>query len=136
MSYEKGTYEFKYLDLCAGIGGFHQAMDALGGTCIGASEINAMCIEVYEHNFKNTPMLGDLNELNDSSDIGSFQVICAGFPCQPFSGSHLSNLTFFFFLFIFIYLGVFSLARFSPGPPRGRGSKTKREENSSSRYWI
>lgn len=60
-------------------------MDALGGTCIGASEINAMCIEVYEHNFKNTPMLGDLNELNDSSDIGSFQVICAGFPCQPFS---------------------------------------------------
>lgn len=76
---------FKFLDLCAGVGGFHQAMKALGGKCIGASEINPLCIETYLHNFPGTPMLGDLNEMDNSTEVEDFQVICAGFPCQPFS---------------------------------------------------
>lgn len=75
---------FKFLDLCAGVGGFHQAMKRLGGVCIGASEIDEACIETYKKNFPETPMLGDLNKII-ASKIGDFQVLCAGFPCQPFS---------------------------------------------------
>ncbi|RKI97168.1 DNA (cytosine-5-)-methyltransferase [bacterium D16-34] len=79
------TYDFNFIDLCAGIGGFHQAMSKLGGRCVGASEIDAMCMETYQKNFNDVPMLGDLTEINDVEDIEDFQVICAGFPCQPFS---------------------------------------------------
>ena len=85
MEEAEEKYNFKFIDLCAGIGGFHQAMTKLGGKCVGASEIDSTCIETYQNNFKNTPMLGDLNTLENVSDIESFQVICAGFPCQPFS---------------------------------------------------
>lgn len=79
------TGKFRYLDLCAGIGGFHQAMSRLGGICVGASEIDAACIETYQKNFPDTPMLGDLNKIVDTARIEDFQVLCAGFPCQPFS---------------------------------------------------
>lgn len=85
MASRKKKTTFNYLDLCAGIGGFHQAMSKLGGNCVGASEIDAICIETYKENYKNVPMLGDLNEISDVSDINDIQVICAGFPCQPFS---------------------------------------------------
>ena len=71
---------FKFLDLCAGIGGFHQAMRRLGGICVGASEIDAACIVTYKKNFPETPMLGDLNKIADGTEIGDFQVLCAGFP--------------------------------------------------------
>ena len=76
---------FKYVDLCAGIGGFHQAMHALGGECVGASEINEACIETYQKNFPETPMLGDITKIDDYSAIPNFDIACAGFPCQPFS---------------------------------------------------
>ena len=59
-------------------------MKRLGGVCIGASEIDEACIETYKKNFPETPMLGDLNKII-ASKIGDFQVLCAGFPCQPFS---------------------------------------------------
>lgn len=81
----ENKYEFNFVDLCAGIGGFHQAMARLGGRCVGASEIDQMCLDTYKKNFEDVPMLGDLNEFDDSSSAESFQVICAGFPCQPFS---------------------------------------------------
>ncbi len=78
------TTTFRYLDLCAGIGGFHQAMDLLGGECVGASEIDEACIETYKANFANIPMFGDINSI-DPKRINNFEVLCAGFPCQPFS---------------------------------------------------
>lgn len=81
----KALSEFKFLDLCAGIGGFHQAMAKLGGECIGASEIDGACVATYEKNFKGTRMIGDLTQISNPSDISEFQVLCAGFPCQPFS---------------------------------------------------
>lgn len=74
----------KYLDLCSGIGGFHQAMDRLGCICVGASEIDQVCIDTYRANFPDTPMLGDVRDF-DPKDLPDFQFVCAGFPCQPFS---------------------------------------------------
>ncbi len=77
-------YTFRFLDLCAGIGGFHQAMTSLGGECIGASEIDASCIDTYVQNFPSTKMFGNINSI-DPEELPDFEVLCAGFPCQPFS---------------------------------------------------
>jgi len=79
-------YNFKFIDLFAGIGGFHQAMRYLGGTCIMAAEINQACVETYTSNFKTQEkeIRGDVNDIEPKS-IEKFDVLCAGFPCQPFS---------------------------------------------------
>lgn len=76
---------FRYVDLCAGIGGFHQAMKSLGGKCVGAAEVNDSCVDAYNANFPDTPMLGDITAIDRPSDIPTFDLVCAGFPCQPFS---------------------------------------------------
>lgn len=77
---------FTFIDLFAGIGGFHQAMTSLGGVCVMASEINQACVDTYENNFeiRNGKVQGDINKI-EPSDIPPFDVLCAGFPCQPFS---------------------------------------------------
>jgi DNA (cytosine-5)-methyltransferase 1 len=73
----------KYIDLCCGIGGFHQALSNMGMTCVLASDIDRDCREVYERNYNIKPH-GDLKEIKIES-IPEFDVLCAGFPCQPFS---------------------------------------------------
>ena len=75
--------EFTYIDLFAGIGGFHQAADALGGKCIFASEIDAEAKKAYEANYSLTPQ-GDITKIM-ADDIPDHDVLLAGFPCQPFS---------------------------------------------------
>ncbi len=75
---------FKFIDLFAGIGGFHQAMRFLGGECVLASEIDKNCIATYTANFKTTRIEGDVRNI-DPKSIPKFDVLCAGFPCQPFS---------------------------------------------------
>jgi len=77
---------FTFVDLFAGIGGFHQAMRSLGGRCIMASEINQACVETYKMNFatQEGDVRGDLTKV-DPSSIAPFDVLCAGFPCQSFS---------------------------------------------------
>ena len=75
--------KFKFVDLFAGIGGFHQAMEELGGECVCASEIDPNCQETYKLNFPNTNIVGDINEHIDK--LPEFDVLCGGFPCQPFS---------------------------------------------------
>ena len=79
-------YRFKFIDLFAGIGGFHQAMRYLGGECVMAAEINKECVETYKLNFKTDEknIRGDVNKIEPDS-IAPFDVLCAGFPCQPFS---------------------------------------------------
>ncbi|MEL7654367.1 MAG: DNA (cytosine-5-)-methyltransferase [Bacillota bacterium] len=79
-------HHFKFIDLFAGIGGFHQAMRYLGGECIMAAEIDKACVETYKMNFKTKEkeIRGDVNDIEPSS-IENFDVLCAGFPCQPFS---------------------------------------------------
>lgn len=79
-------YNFKFVDLFAGIGGFHQAMRYLGGTCVMAAEINQECVKTYNLNFSTEEgyVRGDVTKI-DPSSIAPFDVLCAGFPCQPFS---------------------------------------------------
>lgn len=74
---------FEFIDLFSGIGGFHQAMNQLGGKCVFASEIDRYCNAVYE---KNYGMSSDIN-IRDvkEEDIPKHDVLCAGFPCQAFS---------------------------------------------------
>lgn len=79
-------YKFKFIDLFAGIGGFHQAMRYLGGECVMAAEINQDCVNTYKANFHTdeNEVRGDVNDILPES-IAPFDVLCAGFPCQPFS---------------------------------------------------
>lgn len=86
ISREKGEARFKFIDLFAGIGGFHQAMRYLGGECVMAAETNQECIKTYMLNYKTDEkkVRGDVNKI-DPTTIAPFDVLCAGFPCQPFS---------------------------------------------------
>ena len=79
---------FKFIDLFAGIGGFHQAMSALGGICVFACDINEDCRRVYKKNFCSNNEFSiedDINKFTDKNSIQSFDVLCGGFPCQTFS---------------------------------------------------
>lgn len=84
--------KFTFIDLFAGIGGFHIAMHELGGECVFASEMDQHARITYEHNFnKISPTLFSNECFNDDirkvnpEDIPDFDILCAGFPCQPFS---------------------------------------------------
>lgn len=82
MNKNKET-NFKFIDLFAGIGGFHQAMDELGGTCVFASDIDKYAIETYKHNY-GIDADYDIRTVDEKS-IPNHEVLCAGFPCQSFS---------------------------------------------------
>ena len=72
--------KFKFIDLFAGIGGFHQAMEQLGGECVFASEIDKYAIETY---YENYGINSDCNIRDiDEKDIPKHDVLCAGFPCS------------------------------------------------------
>ena len=83
---------FKFVDLFAGIGGFHAALASLGGTCVYASEIDKEASEIYLRNWGQRPK-GDITKLaNDEvMDVPSHDVLVGGFPCQPFSKSGLQK---------------------------------------------
>lgn len=95
------TPAFRFIDLFAGIGGFHAAMKAFGGECVYAVEIDPKAAAVYEANWGHTPngdgqdhlggKAGDITlDADDDLDImnvPAHDVLCAGFPCQPFSKS-------------------------------------------------
>lgn len=76
--------QFSFADLFCGIGGFHQAMSSLGGKCVFASDIDLACKDMYLTNYKVDVFEGDIRGVNPKS-IKPFDVLCAGFPCQPFS---------------------------------------------------
>lgn len=74
---------FKFIDLFSGIGGFHQAMEQLGGECVFASEIDDFCNKQYQLNYG---MSSDINIRDKKeNEIPRHDVLCAGFPCQAFS---------------------------------------------------
>ena len=84
--------KFTFIDLFAGIGGFHAALKPIGGQCVFASEINEAAAKVYANNWcANEAILlaGDIKELTESRNIQvpKHDVLTAGFPCQPFSKS-------------------------------------------------
>ncbi len=102
LEVEKPVYEngvdkvdkskFKFIDLFAGIGGFHLAASQLGGQCVFASEFDENARQTYQTNFlKHNKELfysgnfaGDITKV-DEKDIPDFDFLFAGFPCQPFS---------------------------------------------------
>lgn len=75
--------KLKFIDLFAGIGGFRIAGEENGMKCVFSSEIDEPAREVYKTNFGVTPS-GDITKIN-AKDIPDFDVLFAGFPCQPFS---------------------------------------------------
>lgn len=79
---------FEFVDLFAGIGGFHSALSQLGGQAVLASEIDPAPAKVYEANWGLKPM-GDIIELARDPEVSipSHDVLVGGFPCQPFSKS-------------------------------------------------
>lgn len=77
--------KFKYIDLFSGIGGFHQAMDQLGGKCVFSSEIDKYAIETYKKNYNIDASHNVLESDYEDSRIPDHDVLCAGFPCQAFS---------------------------------------------------
>lgn len=75
---------YKFIDLFAGLGGFHLALQALGHECVFASELKEDLQTLYKQNFPKTPIFGDITQI-DPKTIPPHDIICAGFPCQPFS---------------------------------------------------
>jgi len=74
---------FHFIDLFSGIGGIRLGFEKAGGYCVYSSEIEPECVKTYEANFDETPD-GDITKTVYKS-IPNHSVICAGFPCQPFS---------------------------------------------------
>lgn len=91
----KKKYNFTFIDLFCGIGGFHQAMSALGGQCKFACDINELCRIVYEKNYKNNNdnlIIGkDIKKAIKEDIIPEFDILCGGFPCQTFSKAGRRN---------------------------------------------
>jgi DNA (cytosine-5)-methyltransferase 1 len=79
---------FTFIDLFAGIGGFHAALGAMGGQCVYASEWDKDSARIYERNWNLKPD-GDITlAANDEvMDVPEHDVLVGGFPCQPFSKS-------------------------------------------------
>jgi DNA (cytosine-5)-methyltransferase 1 len=85
MSSSPGSFTF--VDLFAGIGGFHAALGALGGQCVYAVEKDPAAAAVYERNWR-VPALGDIvDDTATRMRVPKHDVLAAGFPCQPFSKS-------------------------------------------------
>lgn len=93
---------FRFVDLFAGIGGFHHALSELGGECVLAVELDDDCQTVYGKSFPGTRLESDIRALTrpapspDAPErplaevaelVPDHDVLCAGFPCQPFSKS-------------------------------------------------
>lgn len=75
--------KLRFVDLFAGLGGFHVALSNLGLECVFASELNPTLQEVYETNFGIKPH-GDIRGVK-ACDVPDHDLLAAGFPCQPFS---------------------------------------------------
>lgn len=82
---------FTFIDLFAGMGGFRLAMQAQGGKCIFSSEWNKYAQRTYLANFGDMPF-GDITQESTKAYIPEkFDILCAGFPCQPFSIAGVSK---------------------------------------------
>lgn len=83
--------KFTFIDLFAGMGGFRLAMQAQGGKCVFSSEWNKYAQKTYLANFGEMPFGDITKEITKSYIPQEFDVLCAGFPCQPFSIAGVSK---------------------------------------------
>ena len=80
--------KLKFIDLFAGLGGFHFALKDLGHECVLASEIQPDLRKYYAVNhpdLRPERIIGDIHKDIETEKIPEFDILCAGFPCQPFS---------------------------------------------------
>lgn len=75
--------KFKFIDLFCGLGGFRIAMESLGGKCVFSCDNDLEVAKTYENNFVDNPFC-DITQIHEK-EIPKYDVLCAGFPCQPFS---------------------------------------------------
>ena len=75
---------YSFADLCAGIGGFRLGLEKLGWECTYSCDIDPKCEKTYQANFNEPYNCADINNVNIDK-LANIDVICAGFPCQPFS---------------------------------------------------
>ncbi len=80
---EKSLCGYKFIDLFAGIGGFHLALSSLGAECVYANEWDKAAQSVYKDNFGIEPE-DDITKV-DENTVPDHDILCAGFPCQAFS---------------------------------------------------
>ena len=74
----------KFLELCAGIGGFRQALENLGCECVGYSEIDKHAIKLYSAWYNDECNFGDITKI-EAEKLPDFELLAGGFPCQAFS---------------------------------------------------
>jgi DNA (cytosine-5)-methyltransferase 1 len=74
---------YRFVDCFAGLGGFHVALNRLGHECVFACELDEELRQTYLANFGIEPD-GDIRAV-DARDVPEHEILCAGFPCQPFS---------------------------------------------------
>jgi DNA (cytosine-5)-methyltransferase 1 len=85
------TASFTFIDLFAGIGGLRKAFETIGGQCVFTSEWDDACRRTYHANFSCAhPMFGDIRAV-DLASMPSYDLLLAGFPCQPFSIAGVSK---------------------------------------------
>ncbi len=88
----KTPVEFTFIDLFAGIGGFHLGMKANGGECVFTSEWDKYAAATYMAWHKgHTVVSDDIRSIDYQASIPDHDVLCAGFPCQPFSIAGVSK---------------------------------------------
>jgi len=75
--------KYRFIDLFAGVGGIRQGIETIGGGCVFSSEIDIHAQHTYYSNYGTVPF-GDINEIS-ASDVPNHDILCGGFPCQPFS---------------------------------------------------
>lgn len=85
----KQSPKFKFIDLFAGIGGIRIPFDEFGGECVFSSEWDKACLVTYQANFNEIPY-GDITKIKPE-EIPFFDILLAGFPCQPFSQAGLKR---------------------------------------------
>ncbi|PYI52433.1 DNA (cytosine-5-)-methyltransferase [Paenibacillus flagellatus] len=82
---------FRFIDLFAGIGGLRKAFESIGGKCVFTSEWDLACRKTYQANYEcDHPVNGDIRDV-DLDNMPQYDVLVAGFPCQPFSIAGVSK---------------------------------------------
>lgn len=93
-SAERDAYDghlFRFIDLFAGIGGLRRGFESIGGKCVFTSEWDSNCRKTYQANFDcEHPFEGDIRSVNLDT-VPDYDVLVAGFPCQPFSIAGVSK---------------------------------------------
>ena len=85
------NFPFTFIDLFAGIGGFRSALTVLGGKCLYTNEWNKYALSTYKHWYGSESTTSEDIRTIDHSSLPSHDILCAGFPCQPFSLAGVSK---------------------------------------------